>query len=416
MAYSADMISIRFPSALTMAVMLVGGCGPAPLDLSEPGSIPQIAAPVGDGSGEPNLSIDKDGRVLLSWIEPAQDDGDQLRFATLDPGAMEWSAAGSVAQGPNWFVNWADFPSIIPIADDRLAAHWLAKTGPDTYAYGVNVSLSDDDGRTWSEPVIPHGDGTQTEHGFVSMLAMEDGSVSAVWLDGREMGASAGSGDMTLRHGVIHPDGSVEADTLLDSRVCECCQTSAAAIPGGQIVVYRDRSEDEIRDISIVSYRDGQWSDPRSLSNDGWQINGCPVNGPSISASGNRVAVVWFTGANDEPRVSLVLSDDAGESFDAPIRIDVGNPLGSVEVQLLASSAFVIWMEQTVEGAEVHLAQVDRAGTLVGSWVVTGTSEARSSGFPQIVADSERVVLAWTDAGRPSTIRTAVIALQGYSD
>jgi hypothetical protein len=415
-AYSADMISTKGLFVLTVASVLVSGCGTEPLDLSEPGSIPEIRTPAGDGSGEPNLSIDNDGRVLLSWIEPAGEDGDRLRFATLDSRAMEWSSARSVAQGPNWFVNWADFPSVIPISGDRLAAHWLAKTGPDTYAYGVNVSLSGDGGQTWSEPIVPHGDGTQTEHGFVSMLPMDDGSVSAVWLDGREMAGDGGSGDMTLRHGFIRADGSVEADALLDDRVCECCQTSAARIPDGQIVVYRNRSEEEIRDISIVSYRDGQWSDPRALSNDGWQIHGCPVNGPSISASGNRVAVAWFTGANDEPRVSLVLSDDSGETFNDPIRIDNGNPLGRVEVLMLDRSAFVIWMEQTDEGAQVHLGQVDRRGTLLGSWVVTDTSEARSSGFPQLVGNSERVVLAWTDARRPSTIRTAVIALQGYSD
>ncbi len=416
MAYSADMISARFVFVLSMVGVLAGGCGSEPLDLSRPGSIPQIATPAGDGSGEPNLSIDENGTVFLSWIEPAGEDADRLSFAVLDPGSGEWSTSRSVAEGSNWFVNWADFPSVIPMSDDRLAAHWLAKTGPDTYAYGVNVSLSDDGGDTWGEPIVPHVDGTETEHGFVSMLPMADGSVSAVWLDGREMGGPDGSGDMTLRHGFIRPDGSVDSGTLLDARVCECCQTSAARIPDGQLVVYRDRSEAEIRDISIVSHRDGKWSDPRVLSNDGWEIYGCPVNGPSISADENRVAVSWFTGANAEPAVWLVLSDDSGETFEDPIRIDNGNPLGRVKVLMLPSSTFVIWMEQTDEGAQVQLGQLDRRGTLVGSWVVADTSESRSSGFPQLVGDSERVVLAWTDTGRPSTIRTAVISLQGYSD
>ena len=397
-----------------LILSLAAGCASQAVDVSEPRSIPMIEPPSGAGSAAPNLSMDSEGQVLLSWIEPGTEDRDRLRFSVLEPHGVEWSSPETVAEGTDWFVNWADFPSLIPLPAGRLAAHWLAKTGPDTYAYAVNVALSDDGGRNWSDPITPHSDGTETEHGFVSMLPTADGSVSAVWLDGRQMAGPDG-GDMSLMHALIRPDGSVQAETLLDDRICECCQTAAALIPGGQLVVYRDRSADEIRDISILSYRYGAWSKPRNLSKDGWEIYGCPVNGPSISASGEDVAVSWFTSANDEPAVWLVLSDDAGETFGSPIRIDDGRPLGRIEVLTLSSSVFVAWMEQTDDGVEVRLKQVDQ-GAVTGFWTVANTSEERSSGFPQLVGDSERLVLAWTETGNPSHLRTAIMSSRDYSN
>ena len=89
------------------------------------------------------------------------------------------------------------------VADGSLAAHWLVKSGSGTYAYDVNISRSKDGGRTWDRPFIPHTDGTQTEHGFVSLLPLRDGRLGAVWVEGqiaqitRRPGAEAGRSALT---------------------------------------------------------------------------------------------------------------------------------------------------------------------------------------------------------------------------
>jgi len=83
--------------------------------------------------------------------------------------ARGWSRPRQIAQGDNWFVNWADFPSLSALADGTLVAHWLQKSSAGTYSYDVKLSLSHNRGRTWSKPVSPHRDGTPTEHGFVSI-------------------------------------------------------------------------------------------------------------------------------------------------------------------------------------------------------------------------------------------------------
>ena len=167
---------------------------------------------------------------------------------------------------------------------------------------------------------------------------------------------------MTLRHTTISAGGELSGEVVLDSRVCECCQTSAAQTSEGAVVVYRDRSEKEVRDISIVRFSRGRWTEPEIVHGDGWEIEGCPVNGPSVAASGRRVAVAWFTAAKDTPRVKIAFSEDAGASFGQPVQVDDGSPIGRVEVLMLRDgSAFVVWLERADKGAEVRARRGDIA-------------------------------------------------------
>lgn len=375
----------------------------------------QIESPAAIGSAEPNLYASGDGRVFLSWIEPAGEKGHAFRFANRK--GAKWSEPRTIAEGTDWFVNWADFPSLVALPDASLVAHWLVKSGDGTYAYNINIARSNNDGRTWSKPSVPHRDGTQTEHGFVSMLPWAGGGAGIVWLDGRKFtskehghGAhSSATDEMTLRFTTLRSNGQLSDDVLLDSRVCDCCQTSAAMTAEGAVVVYRDRSEKEVRDISIVRFHNGSWTEPRTLNADGWEIQGCPVNGPSVSADGHRVAVAWFTAAKETPQVKVIFSSDAGATFGQPIQVDEGSPVGRVDVLMLSDgSALVSWLERATKGAEVKVRRVSPNGLLDKAITVAESSAARASGFPQMVRAGDEIIFAWTDAGAPSKVQTAV--------
>jgi hypothetical protein len=218
---------------------------------------------------------------------------------------------------------------------------------------------------------------------------------------------------MALLHTTIGADGTLGPETVLDDRVCDCCQTGAAVAEGAVVVAYRDRSEAEVRDMSIVRRADGGWTSPAPLAADGWQINGCPVNGPAVAAAGRRAAVAWFTSASDTPRVNVAFSSDAGGSFGSPIPVDDGRAVGRVDVALLAEGdALVSWLEQGGKGAELRVRRVSAAGRRGEAVTIADSSAARSSGFPRLETSGGEAVFAWRDPADPPRVRTAVLPIR----
>jgi len=374
-------------------------------------TITELKSPAAPGSEAPNISVAPDGRVILSWLEPAGPKDYALKFSVRDK--QGWSTPQTIASGPNWFVSGADFPSIAFMPDGTMAANWLVATNLQREAYNTNVALSHDSGKTWSKPVLLHKDRKERQHGFVSFVPSPDGRLGAIWLDGRKL-SNEGEGDMGLIYSSIGKDGSIGAETSLDGRVCECCQTAAAAVPNGMLVVYRDRSAKEVRDISIARYTNGKWSAPEPLSNDGWEIDACPVNGPAIASNGRNVAVAWFTAIEEKARVNVVLSSDGGKSFGKPVRVDDGNTSGRVDVISLPTGGAVIsWVERGSSqgsGSQVRLRQIEANGTVGASMAVSGAGLQPGS-MPRIERSGNEIVVAWTPSGDTPSVRTAVVTI-----
>lgn len=377
-------------------------------------------SPTNGDSREPEFNATQDGRAILSWVEKIADKQYALRTTALDRNG--WSETQTVSEGDNWFVNWADFPSVVGLRDNSLAAHWLVKSGSSTYAYDVNISMSKDGGKTWSKPLVPHRDNTQTEHGFVSLLALTDGRLGAIWLDGRNMKNmqetdehAPATESMTLRYAAIDAEGKLSDEAQLDERVCECCQTSAAVTSQGPIAVYRDRSPTEVRDIYIVRQVNGSWTMPQVVFADNWQINGCPVNGPAVAAEGARVAVAWFSSVAEAPRVKIAFSEDAGATFGQPIQVDDGESVGRVDTLLLPDgSALVCWLSGNAQGGAIKVRRVRRNGLVGPPAVIAQTDISRSSGFPRMALLGDQVHFAWTEFGKPARVRTAVADVSAY--
>lgn len=374
-----------------------------------------IGTPAQPNSAQPQLSVSDRG-VLLSWIERAGDLA-TLRFAERT--ATGWTEPRTVAAGRDWFVNWADVPSVLRLPSGVLVAHWLQKSGPDTYAYDVRLAHSSDDGQTWSASFLPHSDGTKTEHGFASLFPMGDG-LGLVWLDGRGMTGGGHEGDhgggraMSVRFARFDRNWKQVEDVAIDERVCECCPTAAAVTSEGVIAAFRDRSTAEVRDIYTSRLQDRAWSTPAPVFDDAWTIAACPVNGPALSAQAREVALAWFTVKQDQGQAYLAFSQDAGRTYGAPIRIDDGGSLGRVDVELLPDgTALATWIEFADQRAQFRARRIDRAGSRSPAVTVAGISGNRASGYPRVAMGDGEIVFAWTESadGGGLRVRSAAAAL-----
>lgn len=400
-------------SSVHLTTFILGPIAAASIGLGQLSSLSPLNPPTGPGSQAPNLAPDGQN-LILSWLEPVDPDapgrGLPYRLQVSRLSGKSWSDPATVIESDELFVNWADFPSVIRSGDGSLISHWLHKSSKGTYSYDIQIARSTDDGATWSRLGKLNDDDKLAEHGFVSMLPT-DNAVRAFWLDGRNA-TGHGSGAMSLRTTTI--TDTIAPSTLLDAKVCDCCATSAAMAPTGPIIAFRDRTEAEIRDISFIKANGNGWSNPTTVHADNWLMPGCPVNGPSIAAAEDRIALAWYTGAKPGPSVKLALAQDNG-SFSKPITIDTASgesfPLGRVATIFDGSDAIVCWMNATDEAAAINLRRVANTGKAGPTVYAIKTDDSRASGFPQIVIRGDNLIIAWTQITPSPTVRVGSIPL-----
>ncbi len=365
----------------------------------------RLPSPAPANSSLSRVVADESGEIYLSWVSQ---DAKQATLAFARLTSEGWDAAQVISEGRNWFVNWADFP-VLSVDSSGMVAHWLQMSATGTYDYDIRARFYAQDKATWTEARTIHTDGISAEHGFVSMLPLNDGTTLISWLDGRETVHSEPPGAMTLRAGIFDKSGANVSEWELDHRVCDCCQTSSAMTENGPIIVYRDRSQQEVRDIYATRLVDGAWTLPQAIHNDNWQIAGCPVNGPSVAAINKRVAVAWFNAKDDVPKIQLVLSTDSGLSFSEPIVVESPNTNGRVDTTILDSGNIIVsWMD-TVGEAKIMLSRYDINGELLSTTEVAGSSPSRRSGFPIIEAVGNSVYVTWTDIDATPQVKVARI-------
>ncbi|MDE0005097.1 MAG: sialidase family protein [Rhodospirillaceae bacterium] len=400
-------------AAATLAGVVFSGCaGPS----ADPQPPRELAVAAAEGSAQPHLDLSGDGAAILSWLEPA---GDSYALRVSTSAGDAWSTPGTVATGDDWFVNWADFPSVTPIAGDVLAAHWLVYQ-QQGFGYDAVLSLSTDGGATWGEPFLLHTDATDTEHGFVTLFPWQEG-LAAVWLDGRNMivdGEFAFENEageplgMGLRYAQFDVAGERLSSGELDPLACDCCQTDVALLGGDALLAFRDRTTSEVRDIVARRLTVDGWQAPVPLAPDNWVLEACPINGPAIAARDDQVAVAWFSAADNRPLVRVVRSNDGGHTFGDAMNLDSSGSYGHVDIAALPNGETAVsWLRSEADGLTLVLRLIDGAGE-IGELITVATIDTTAPlDFPQMVFDGTRLVFAWTDFGESQRVRSAVVGI-----
>ncbi len=388
------------------------------LQIAAPPVVEAWKLPAPAGAAQPDLAVAPDGALLLSWLEP--DGGERLRFRLsrwkAGAAAGEWTPPATLAEGGDFFRNWADTPHVFALEDGSLWAHWLRSTGPDPMDYGVSLIRSGDEGRTWSAPQLVHP-ATRGDHGFVTLWPQSRNQLGIAWLDSRQKAAAGHTGHdegghdhgtgaaMMLRAALYDGQTKQVAEWPLDTSTCDCCTTASAVTDRGVVVVYRGRSTDEIRDTRIVRFDGTAWSAQRDVHADGWQIAGCPVNGPVVVADGRTVWVAWYTEAGGVPELRAARSEDAGDTFAAPVTLARGTQvLGRLALAAGGGRLWAAWLEQADEAQRLVLTRYDAYwGQPRRVEVAAVAARGRASGLPRLQWAADAAWLVWTDVadGQP---------------
>jgi hypothetical protein len=362
-------------------------------------AVTAMSLPAGPEAGMYSLANDGAKGALVSWLEPSSR-GRALKFASYDGRA--WSAPRTIVEGEDLFSNWADHPSVTRLADGRLAAQWPVINRPapkGSYNNSMRIAVSRDHGASWQEVFADGKDNVHSYSGFVSLLPGARGLRAVYLTPPRPISHDPADHRMTLSHMSTTRDGKASGPTVIDADTCSCCPTAIAETSKGPIAAYRDHEPGEIRDIAIVRLIDGAWTAPRPVHRDGWEIHGCPTNGPDIAASGMDVAVAWFTAAGGTPRLKVAFSTDAGATFGTPVIVDDADAVGRPAVVRLSDGAVAVaWLAQLRQDqtkGELRLRRVTSRGALGPTISVGAASPGRSSGMPHMIRINGSLLLVW---------------------
>lgn len=356
--------------------------------------ITEIPFEFGINNAEPNL-VAQDGKLSLSWVNSIRGKEATLLYSQLENDS--WKKPTTVTSGNDWFVNWADFPANATNGDVLLTSH-LQKSASGTYTYDVVLNLRKLNGEIIKENFLLNTDGMEAEHGFVSVIPNEKDGFLITWLDGRntvkEMENSHHKA-MTIRVAEVSSDGTIFNETQLDARTCDCCQTSISMTQNGPMIVFRDRSNKEIRDIYFSQRINNTWTNPVVVYNDNWEINGCPVNGPKVVSNSNNTAVSWFTAAEGNPKVKV--SFLSGSTFNEPIVLNDVDAIGRVDVAFINDNEVLVsYMETDDYGTYLRCKKVAKNGVISKAITVAKINSGRSTGVPQLEIMNGFAYMVWT--------------------
>lgn len=328
---------------------------------------------------------------MMTWLSPGESGG-RLSFARLSGRA--WSRPITIAE--NVAAPESGDRSSLTVMDTQAVRRTLiARTGDV-------VSRSGDGGRTWSRlpaPALP----------FASFAGGDEGGY-VFWLDANGKDSARLLGSRILA-----------GESLLDEPIWYRSGTGSAMTWDGPVVAYRTLSKDGGLDVAVISRQDAQWTRPRVLHAEKWRPASSTQANPQVAALRRHVTVVWYTEAQNRPRVLAAFSSDAGQTFSAPVEVDVAGRdrklHDAVGVALDDSGeALVLWTVTTgivgAHEATLNLARVAADGRRGDEVILAKGIPARLGGFPQIARAGKRVAVTWME-GVLRRVRAAAVPLDG---
>ena len=363
-----------------------------------------------DGAGNVYLAMSRDSGATFSAPRRVND--------------QEGDASANNEQPPRVALSGPASAPIITVVWSKRNEEGPQRTRRDA----VRMARSTDGGRTFSPARFTHDPAVSGARGWESVAVGSDGSVHAIWLDGRDAGRRMaehakqsgmphkGQPPQDIYHGTIAPDGRI-TESLIATGVCFCCKTAVAVDARGTVyAAWRHIFPGSMRDIAFATSTDGgrSFTPAVRVSDDKWELNGCPEDGPTIAVDRSGVIhVAWATVVNDaEPRKALFYATSRdGKTFSAraPVPVAPAVTPGHPQLTLTADDGVAIAWDEVVAGVRrVAFTRISRTGAFQPSQILSGDESASN---PVITSADGSVLVAWTSRaqtakpGDPSQIK-----------
>jgi Cu/Ag efflux protein CusF len=321
-------------------------------------------------------------------------------------------------------------PPRVAISSSGIAVVWSSKK---TGTSAIRLARSMDGGRTFSPAVTIHDQSVKGARGWESIAAAADGSVRVAWLDGRNNPGTAkaaptdhahmdhtrmdhsGSPRQDVYEAIISDEGPI-TETLVATNVCFCCKTAVAVDAGGRVITaWRHIFPGSLRDIAMAISTDqgAHFSGLSRVSEDKWEIAGCPEDGPALAVDArNAVHVVWPTVVSGPPTQKAVFyaSSNDGRTFTPRVRLSSAEQEEAAHPQIAVrrdGAVAVVWDEPHGDARRVTMRTA--AGADFGAAVVL--NPVKSGDHPVIVPVADGVLAAWTTSEPASAIEVVRIGV-----
>ncbi|MBM3565990.1 MAG: exo-alpha-sialidase [Alphaproteobacteria bacterium] len=230
------------------------------------------------------------------WI--AHPENGHLWVKRSSDGGRSFTPPAQVTPAPETVTADAENRPKIAVGQDGIVhVSWTQNLGERMTGF-IRYAHSTDGGKHFSTPLTLNSDRQIISHRFDTLATDGKGGVAVAWLDARSRTGKIPKGSPQTQVGVyaaVSQDGgaSFAADRLVADHSCQCCRTGMTWTSRGPVVFWRHVFGKNIRDFAVADLAGGK---VHRVTDDEWEIDGCPHHGGGIAADGHgNLHVVWFT-------------------------------------------------------------------------------------------------------------------------
>lgn len=336
-----------------------------------------IASPLSVGA-----ALDARGLLWLARVENRH-----LRVSHSSDGGRSFSDPVAVTPQPEAITADAENRPKLAVGDDGVVhVSWTQSLARPMSAY-IRYARSTDGGRTFSPPVILNDDRQLISHRFDSLAIDGRGRVAVAWLDARSRtGKTANKSPQTDvgLYAAVSEDGGATfgRNRKVADHSCQCCRTALTWTAAGPVAFWRHVFGRNIRDFAIANLNGGP---VLRVTDDAWEIDGCPHHGGGIAADGRgNLHIAWFT--NGEKRKGIFHRRIPQADFSkADARLDMSAPLPLGDPARQAGHPAV-----AAAGDRVLLAWREFDGQRFSAWAMVSRDAGATWAPPQKLAEAQQ--------------------------